>query len=272
MAQRLIGLARACHPEACVAVATVAVLLGVAVGRDVGTIVLVGVAVLTGQLAIGWYNDYLDAARDIAAGRTDKPVASGAVGRRTVGVSAAVAAVACVPLSLAVGWLPGSLHLVAVAAGLVYDAWLKATVASALPYAVAFGLLPLFVTLGPDPRPPWWLPVAGALLGIGAHFANVLPDLAADAVTGVRGLPHVLGSTAGRWTAVVVLAAATVVLVVGPTGHLVARVVLAAVAIVVLVVGLAVGRRPGSRAAFRAVLVVALLAVCQLVVAGASLR
>jgi protoheme IX farnesyltransferase len=267
-----MGLARACHPEACVAVTAVAALLGVAAGRGLVPIVLIAAAVLAGQLSIGWFNDFLDAARDIAAGRTDKPVASGAVSRRTVGVGALVAAVACVPLSLAVGWLPGALHLVAVASGLAYDAWLKATAVSVVPYIVSFGLLPLFVVLGPDPNPPWWLPVAGALLGAGAHFANVLPDLADDTAGGVRGLPHRLGPAVSRWVAVLTLAGATVVLVVGPAGHLLPRVVLAAVSIVVLVAGLVVGRRPGSRAAFRAVLIVALLAVCQLVVAGASLR
>jgi 4-hydroxybenzoate polyprenyltransferase len=32
-----------------------------------------------------------------------------------------------------------------------------------------------------------------ALLGVSAHFANVLPDIAADKLTGVNSLPHLLG-------------------------------------------------------------------------------
>ena len=40
---------------------------------------------------------------------------------------------------------------------------------------------------------PVWITAAGALLGAGAHFANVLPDLEDDARTGVRGLPHRIG-------------------------------------------------------------------------------
>ena len=48
-----------------------------------------------------------------------------------------------------------------------------------------------------DVLPPPWVPVAGALLGVGAHLVNALPDLADDAATGVRGLPHRLGA---RWT------------------------------------------------------------------------
>jgi 4-hydroxybenzoate polyprenyltransferase len=30
-------------------------------------------------------------------------------------------------------------------------------------------------------------------LGVSAHFANVLPDIAADKLTGVNSLPHILG-------------------------------------------------------------------------------
>jgi 4-hydroxybenzoate polyprenyltransferase len=267
----VVGLMRACHPDACVAVTAVAVLLAVAVGRGAVGTVLVGAAVLAGQLCVGWTNDYLDANRDLTAGRSDKPVASGSVGRTTVGAATLVAGVACVPLSLAVGWLPGGLHLVAVAVALGYDFGLKATVASVVPYVVSFGLLPLFAVLGPAPHPPWWLPVAGALLGGGAHFANVLPDLTDDAAAGVLGLPHRIGPTGSRWAAVLLLLAASVVLVLGPTGHLPVRLALACAALVVLGAGLLAGRRPGSRAVFRAVLVVALLAVGQLVVAGASL-
>jgi 4-hydroxybenzoate polyprenyltransferase len=265
------GLVRACHPDACAAVTAVATLLAVAVGRDAAGTVLVGVAVLTGQFCVGWTNDYLDANRDVAAKRTDKPVASGAVGRTTVGGSALVAGIACVPLSLAVGPLAGGLHLIAVALGLAYDVGLKATVASVVPYLLSFALLPVFAVLGPSPHPPWWLPVAGALLGGGAHFANVLPDLTEDAATGVRGLPHRIGAAGSRWAAVVLLLAASVVLVLGPTGHLAARVALAGASLVVLAAGLVAGRRPGSRVVFQAVLVVALLDVAQLVLAGSSL-
>ncbi|HEX5404168.1 MAG TPA: UbiA family prenyltransferase [Pseudonocardiaceae bacterium] len=269
----LVGLVRACHPDACVTVTAIAVLLGVAVGRGAGGLVLVGTAVLAGQLCIGWTNDYLDAVRDADTGRTDKPVASGSVPRRTVLVTAIAAGVACVPLSLAVGLLPGVLHLIAVLSALAYDAWLKATVASVLPYLVSFGLLPLFVVLGlPGAHPPWWLPVAGALLGGGAHFTNVLPDLADDKASGVVGLPHRLGATGSRWAAVVLLLGASGVLALGPTGHALPRALLAAASVPVLAAGLVLGRRPGSRLAFQAVLVVALLAVCQLVLAGASLR
>ena len=59
----------------------------------------------------------------------------------------------------------------------------KSTIWSWAPYAVAFGLLPAIATLArPTPRwPEPWAIAAGALLGVAAHFANVLPDLATDA-------------------------------------------------------------------------------------------
>lgn len=259
---RLKGLVLACHPGPCLVVTAIAILLGVAVGRNTGTLALIGAAVLTGQLSIGWCNDALDATRD--TGRTDKPVAKGTIRAHTIGVAAVVAGIACVPLSLAVGWLPGGLHLIAVGSALAYDFWLKSTVLSVVPYLVSFGLLPL-VTHVPA---PWWLPLAGALLGAGAHFANVLPDLASDRAAGVIGLPHRLGATGTRWAAGLLLFAAAVVLVVGPSGHAPLRLALAGAALVVLVAGLVAG----GRWAFRAVLVVALLDVAQLVIAGASLR
>jgi 4-hydroxybenzoate polyprenyltransferase len=271
-----LALLRSCHPEPTAAVTAMATALAITTGRDgVGVLLVLG-AVLTGQLAIGWLNDHLDAERDRAVGRTDKPVAAGAVTARTVGIAAGVAALLCVPLSLASGLLAGVLHLVVVASGLAYDLGLKATRASVLPYAVAFGLLPVFVVLGAGAAVPWWLPAAGALLGSGAHFANVLPDLDADRATGVLGLPHRLGAAGSRIAAAALLLAASVVLVVGVLGSGAAvpvPLVVAApvVAVAALGAGFALGRRPGSRAPFRAVMLVALVDVALLVAAGPAL-
>lgn len=270
------ALLRSCHPEPTVAVTVLVTALAVTTGRDLVGVLLVAAAVLTGQLSIGWLNDHLDAERDRVVGRTDKPAATGVISARAVGVAALVAAVLCVPLSLASGILAGSLHLTAVAAGLVYDLGLKATRASVLPYAVCFGLLPVFVVLGAGGTPPWWLPAAGALLGSGAHFANVLPDLDDDRATGVQGLPHRTGAAASRAAAAGLLLAASVVLVGGVLGSgtgvpvpvLVAAPVLASA---VLLAGFAAGRRRGSRAPFRAVMLVALIDVALLVAAGPAL-
>ncbi|WP_308252051.1 UbiA family prenyltransferase [Pseudonocardia sp. KRD291] len=245
--------------------------LAVTTGHPPSGVLLVTGAVLTGQLSIGWLNDVLDAPRDIAVGRTDKPLASGEVTPRTVWTATVLAVLACVVLTLAAGGVAGGLvHLVAVAAGLAYDLGLKSTRASLLPYLVCFALLPVFVvvTLPGGPVPPWWLPVAGALLGGGAHFANVLPDLDDDAATGVRGLPHVLGARVSRFAAAGLLLASTVVIALGAPVPAWAAAGVPVLALVLLVVGFRLGTRPGSRAPFRAVLLVAVLAVALLLGAG----
>jgi 4-hydroxybenzoate polyprenyltransferase len=145
-------------------------------------------------------------------------------------------------------------------------------VLSFVPYAVSFGLVPSVVTLGLEGHPtaPWWATGAGALLGIGAHGANVLPDLEDDAATGVRGLPQRLGRGRTTLLAGLALLTATALLGFGP-GASAAGVVAVVLAAAILGVGLLLARRPGSRAAFLAVLVVAAVDVGLLVLRGASL-
>lgn len=263
------GLLRAGHPGPSSVVATGAGLLAVAAGQPVGRVVAVAAAVLAGQLSIGWSNDWFDAPRDAAAGRTDKPVASGAVPVRAVTVAALLAAAVTVGLSLALGWFAGTLHLIGVAAGWLYNWPLKATAASVVPYLVGFGLLPGFVVAAGGATPPWWLLTAGALLGAGAHFANVLSDFAEDTATGVRGLPHRMGPAASRFAAVGLLLATGVVLVFGPGRPVGATSWVVLVGSAVALVGAVLTRRwYGERLLFRVVLAVALIDVVLLITAG----
>lgn len=249
----------------------VACLLAVTVGRGVAGTAAVGAAVLAGQLSVGWSNDWWDARRDAAAGRTDKPAATGAVSARALAVAAVAAAVATVPLSLLSGPVAGAAHLAAVGSAWLYNRPLKATAASVLPYLVSFGLLPAFVVLGlpGTPVPPWWLCTAGALLGGGAHFFNVLPDLAADRATGVRGLPHRLGARSSALAGGALLLAASLVLAFGPAGS---PGPLRLGAVVVAALALLAGTLLGRGTAFRTVLVVAVVDVVLLLTAGTGLR
>jgi 4-hydroxybenzoate polyprenyltransferase len=214
------GLVVASHSAPAAVVTGLAAALAAALGSDGGTIVLVTVAVGTGQLSVGWSNDWIDAPRDVAVGRTDKPVVAGLVTARTLRDAAFGALAVCVAASLALGVVPGVAHLVAVGGAWAYNARLKATVWSWLPYALSFGLLAVFVVLAaPGPRvPAAWAVAAAALLGVGAHVANTLPDLEDDAATGVRGLPHRLGRRASGVLAPCLLGAAVAVVVTGPTG------------------------------------------------------
>ncbi|MGF1662116.1 MAG: UbiA family prenyltransferase, partial [Kineosporiaceae bacterium] len=206
------GLLRACHPGPTAAVTAFAAAWAVlAVGLPAGRAALVTGAVLLGQLSIGWSNDAVDAARDRAAARADKPVVRGDVGARVLWAAAGAAAAACAVASLALGVLPGAVHLAAVAAGWAYNLRLKSTLASPVPYAVAFGLLPAVATTAA--RPAGWpaagVVVAAAALGCAAHFANTVADADTDAATGVRGLPQRIGPRRSMAvTAGLVLAAA----------------------------------------------------------------
>jgi 4-hydroxybenzoate polyprenyltransferase len=260
------ALARACHPAPTVAVTVLAGLASVVAGNTPVGVGLVALAVLAGQLTIGWSNDLVDAERDRSVGRSDKPVATGELPVPVLRAALIVASVVCVVASALLGVAAGLTHLVLlVGSGWAYNFWLKGTVMSWLPYVVAFGSLPAVVWLALDPPalPPGWTVAVGALLGLGAHLVNVLPDLADDAATGVRGFPHRLGARATGVLAVAALTAGSAVAVLAPAGRagpggwglLVAAALLAVGAIV-----------RGGRAPFRAALVIAVVDVVVLLV------
>ena len=272
-ARSAAALVRASHPEPTAAVTAIATALAVSTGLGLRSL-WVAAAFLTGQLSVGWSNDWIDAARDARNARADKPVGRGLLSVTAVRTAALTALALCVPLSLAMGLGAGLLHLAAVAAAWSYNARLKATALSFLPYALAFGAVPSIVVLALPGLAvaPAWATAAGALLGVGAHLCNALPDLEEDVAQGVRGLPHRLGPRrSAAWAAVLLLTAA-VLLAVGPPGPPgVPAGVAVALSVLVTAVGLARSRRAGSRDAFLAALVVAALSVGLLVARGAVL-
>ena len=261
--RHLRALVGAAHVGPALAVTVLAGLLSTAQDLGAGRGTLVVAAVLAGQLSIGWSNDLVDATRDRQAGRDDKPLATGAVSVRAVRLACIAAVVACVVLSLALGPAAGLVHLGCIAAGWAYNLGLKATAWSWAPYAVSFGALTAVVTLADGVIPPWWWPVGAALLGVGAHLLNVLPDLDDDAATGVRGLPHRLGRRRIAPVAAAVLVAASVVVLVGAAPPLAVTVAagVAVLGLTVLVVS-APGRLP-----FIAAVAIALVDTLLLVVA-----
>jgi 4-hydroxybenzoate polyprenyltransferase len=260
---RIGGLVRACHPGPVAAVTSLAAALAVIAGRGTGGCVLVGAAVMTGQLSVGWCNDAFDARRDFAAGRRGKPVVDGAIGVRQVWAAAYAALALCVPLSLFYGPWAGVVHVAAVGAGWAYNLRLKATRWSWVPYALAFAALPAFVALGLPgrPWPAWWVLGAGALLGVGAHLGDVLPDIRGDLAMGVRGWPQRLGPDRARLLLPVPLVIASALLALGPAGPPGRREVAAlGLVLVVAVTGTVLGRRR-ERLAFATAVVVAVVDV-----------
>jgi 4-hydroxybenzoate polyprenyltransferase len=264
----------ATHPGPTVAVTVVATLLGIAAGLPAGRVALVCAAVLAGQASIGWSNDWLDADRDRAVERADKPVVQGAVRPGLLRTAALLAAASAVVLSLLLGFVPGLLLLALVVSGWAYNAGLKRTPASVLGYVVGFGALPAGVVAAAPgtPAAPWWLIGAGAALGAAAHLANVAPDLDDDLATGVRGLPHRLGAKGSAITGALLLGGASVVLVLGPDGPpTTAGWAGLALALPAVVVAALAGTPRFRRAAFPAVMLLTVLDVVLLLAGGAAL-
>jgi len=275
-AVRLVrALALSCHPIPTLAVTAITAGLAALAGLPLGRGTLVTAAVFAGQLSIGWSNDYLDAERDRAAHRVDKPIATGSLERRLVGASAVVALLLAAALSVWLGWPGGAAALGTALCGWAYNAGLKATALSWLPYAIAFGLLPAVATLSalPPRWPPLWAMAAGALLGVAAHCANVLPDLADDAAGGIRGLPHRIGARATALSAAALLFCASAVVLFGPGGGVSAWQLLgfAATVGVAVVAARAAYRDPSSPMFFRATILIAGIVLVSFAFAGVGL-
>jgi 4-hydroxybenzoate polyprenyltransferase len=233
---------------------------------------LLAVAVLCGQVSVGWSNDAIDAPLDIQAGRQDKPIVTGALSQRTVGRCAAVALLVDVPLSLTLGWRAGIAHLSAVALAWAYNLGLKRTVFSVVPYTIAFSLLPVTVAamLPGAPLPQLALILAGAGCGTAAHFANTVGDSVEDEMTGVRGLPQRVGPAASTVIAggFIALSVVCVLIAAGPTPLTVtAAVVDVAIA---AALPLALRRPTARRLAFRLVIAAVAILVVAFVISGGS--
>ena len=257
---RVRALLIASHPGPSLAITAMATVLAAeAAPSGIGP-VLVAPAMLAGQLSVGWSNDACDAARDIAAGRTDKPVARGEISVRALWVAAVVSVVAALALAAAISLLTMGILALLVGAAWAYNLGLKSTPWSGAMYLLGFGPLPAYAasTLPGQPAPRFWVCVAAALVGLGAHFVNVLPDLTADLRSGVRGLPQLVaarwGPGAARAAALVLLLSASVLLVVeaSPPRRWVAIAGLCVSCVLAVAGALGTGRTP-----FRAALAIA---------------
>ena len=271
MAKKVLSLLLASHPGPTVVVTVIVTGLGIGLGYPPGRLAVLALAVL---LSIGWSNDWLDAARDAAVHRTDKPAARGDVSVSVVRLAAFLAVAAAILVTLPLGLGALAAHVVVIAGGWAYNLGLKATAYSWLPFAVSFGTLPAIATLGQEQPalPQWWVYAAGALLGVAAHVTNVLPDLDDDARTGIRGMPHRLGARVSGLVAFSGLAIATLLITFGP-GLPVRPLLIAG-----LVIGLAAAitgvvlllRRSPTRLLMQLIMTCAIVDVVMLALAGQS--
>jgi 4-hydroxybenzoate polyprenyltransferase len=178
-------------------VIAVGLAFGLVAARDdprPGRLALLAAMLAGNQYAAGALNDAVDAPADAAAGR-GKPIQRGAISRRAVALLAVAAGVASLGFGLALSPATFALAVVGLACAWGYDLWLKGTAASALPFAVALPLVPLFgyAAAGRFPAVLWWAWPVGALLAVAANLADSLPDVERDRATGVRGLAARLG-------------------------------------------------------------------------------
>jgi 4-hydroxybenzoate polyprenyltransferase len=177
---------------------------------------------LPAQFAIGIANDVCDTAADAAA-KPHKPLVRGAVPRRAA-VAATVLLVATSLASAAsLGWAVLAATVAGLGAGLGYDLGLKRGRWSLLPWWVGFTALPFcaFAAAGRLPRALWWCVPLTAVLALGLHCANVLPDLEDDRRGGVASLPVLLGAVWARRVAIggVVLCALLTAVLAAPLGQ-----------------------------------------------------
>lgn len=267
----LLALALACHPLPAAAVTVFISALAASAGRDSAGVALVAGAVLTGQLSIGWSNDARDEDRDRRADRWDKPTVRGEVSGLLLWQFALAALVGSVALSyICAGPIGGSAHVLAVLSAWAYNLMLKTTVYSALPYALSFGLVPAFVTYGltPPAPPSAWAAAACALLGVGAHLANAIPDVERDESVAAGGLAAAVGVRCATVASLTCLIAALALVVVNLGVSVSASVTILSLAVAGAV---AVGVGGRGKALFGYALALAATAVALLLVAGGSI-
>jgi 4-hydroxybenzoate polyprenyltransferase len=68
------------------------------------------------------------------------------------------------------------------------------------------------MALSKGQMPPEWMWLGGAMLGIAAHFLNVIKDMKQDHVSGINGLPQRLGTRGSVVVAVVLIVGAVILL------------------------------------------------------------
>lgn len=215
--QRLRTLAALLHPGPSLAtvlagLAFARLLAGARASPRAARTWLLGVMLAAQQAAISLHNDWCDRELDTQS-KPWRAIPAGHVAPRHVRRAAWL--LAAISLASA-GWIGRrevALDAAGLAAGCAYNAGLKGTRLSWLPFASAFPLLPLFGAAAFDawPRRWWALFLAGAPAAVAIHLADAIPDIEGDRAAGARGLASALGAATARSIAAgLVLVSATV--------------------------------------------------------------
>jgi 4-hydroxybenzoate polyprenyltransferase len=228
----LLSLLRASHIGPTAAVTFISFLLATSLWWE-GPAFVIAFGIFLGQLLVGWSNDLNDYPDDLKHNRTVKPLVSGEITSKQLLRAIKI----CAPFTLIfnlfgpLGIKGGLIYLFGVGMGVAYNFYFKSTLLSPLPYALAFAALVSSIVISTDRTPPIWLITCGGLLGVAAHFANVLKDIDQDLESKIKGLPQRLGKRASRIICASLLIGTTLILpsLVGNTPLLVIGLIAAAV-------------------------------------------
>jgi 4-hydroxybenzoate polyprenyltransferase len=193
------------HPFPSVLDAAVVLMLTVLAGGSPALAATAAVAMLALQLSIGSLNDVVDA--DADAGRPDKPIPAGLIGRRAAASVSLVSGLIGLSVSSVLGAAPFAVAAAGYGAGLAYDVGLKRAGLGWIAFMIAFPLLLVFPWLvATGELPPRWqflLPIA-ALAGPALQLSNALVDVQLDLGAGLGG-PAVRLGREGAWRLLVML-------------------------------------------------------------------
>lgn len=204
-------LLQAAHPRQAVVVALFVAICAAVSGRPGREVAAVLATVLVGQAILGWHNDLVDRRRDARHDVPGKPIAQDRLDPGTAWFALTCAALLVVPLSITSGVTAGSAYLISLVVGLLGNVVLRRGLLSWLSWAVAWGLLPAYLSYGGwggafEGEPPSTLmTVLFALLGVGVHVLRAVWGLVADNEDGWTYLPLRLGLRLGA-TRLLVLA------------------------------------------------------------------
>ncbi len=179
-----------------------------------GPAYVIAFTVFLGQLLIGWSNDLYDYEDDLKHQRTHKPLVAGTLTfaqlRKTTFIFLPFAVIANIIGPL--GIRGGLVYLLGVGCGIAYNFYFKYSRFSPLPYAIACAALPASIYYCVNRTPPLWITGAGALLGMGFHFLNVIKDMQEDQLSQIQGLPQRLDKKASIAIAMLFLITAVLII------------------------------------------------------------
>ena len=159
-----------------------------------GATVLLALSLALQQFAISAHNDWCD--RDVdAIAKPSRPIPAGRISPRAVLLLAASLAAGSLLLAAPLGADEVALVALFLLCGFAYNARLKRTPLSWLPFSLAFPLIPLFAAAALDSWPAWWPAAALAAqpLIVAIHLADSIPDVETDLRAGAGGLATRLG-------------------------------------------------------------------------------